>query len=216
MTYWTRERILDAIQAWAVEYGEPPRAQEWQRGTPDYPARTTVCAMFGTWNAAIRAAGYPARDCKGWTPWDKDRVAAAFLDFLMREGRWPTSRDCMWRDRKPGMPDWRTVYHHFGSWPAAKRYAGWDPAPAPVTVRVCAGCGCDLDSRSAGCTPCSDRHRNRLRWQDPDYRAAQAARRRLRLEKIAPGRLSQTASPRAMSVDVGASSARGEHVKEAA
>lgn len=73
---WPRERIEEAIRDWAALFGEPPRSSEWTpapaRGGghvglaarrwrnehPRWPSRGTVCHAFGTWNAALRAAGF--------------------------------------------------------------------------------------------------------------------------------------------------------------
>lgn len=70
--YWTKERILDAIRAWARTYGSPPHATDWNiaalrtRGYEEreerflsglWPHLTTVQGKFGNWNAAIEAAG---------------------------------------------------------------------------------------------------------------------------------------------------------------
>lgn len=66
--YWTRERVIAAIQRWAAEHGRPPRANEWQRAHPDgwWPAATSVYrtstnpgAVFAYWADAIEAAGFP-------------------------------------------------------------------------------------------------------------------------------------------------------------
>lgn len=75
---WTREAILGAIRAWAREHGGiPPSATDWnpnqaiKNGRPEkavkyyrdnaWPCLTTVQTMFGSWNAAITAAGYTPR-----------------------------------------------------------------------------------------------------------------------------------------------------------
>jgi transcriptional regulator with XRE-family HTH domain len=67
--YWTRERIIDAIQQFAAVHGRPPIADEWIR--PDhehgYPARSTVYNShngrkdppFEKWADAIEASGFP-------------------------------------------------------------------------------------------------------------------------------------------------------------
>jgi Homing endonuclease associated repeat/Sigma-70, region 4/helix-turn-helix, Psq domain len=70
--YWTKERILDAIRAWADTYGSPPHATDWNVAAlraRDYKEReerflsglwphlTTVQSKFGNWNQAIEAAG---------------------------------------------------------------------------------------------------------------------------------------------------------------
>lgn len=74
--WWTRRRIIDAIQAWTAEHDAPPRQEDWHpclaraRGHHDtadqfdsatYPWASIVRQRFGTWNAAIAAAGYTPR-----------------------------------------------------------------------------------------------------------------------------------------------------------
>lgn len=60
--FWTRERIIEAIQRWArTHHGMPPFSTEWNskgRGS-GYPPTTTVLARFGSWAAAVEAAGFP-------------------------------------------------------------------------------------------------------------------------------------------------------------
>jgi hypothetical protein len=60
---WTREAIACAIQEWADEHGGiPPAATDWLRARARNDSRVTsvtnVQKRFGTWNAAIRAAGF--------------------------------------------------------------------------------------------------------------------------------------------------------------
>ena len=70
---WTRDSIVAAMQAWHAEHGEPPTALDWNphdrrwgRGTLaerkrrhlGYPYVSSVLKAFGTWNAAIAAAGF--------------------------------------------------------------------------------------------------------------------------------------------------------------
>lgn len=83
-TIWTRERIIAAIRWWADTYGEPPSGTDWnptQLSNFDdverweradrlirervIPWFTSVVVRFGTWNAAIRAAGYEPRAAHG-------------------------------------------------------------------------------------------------------------------------------------------------------
>jgi hypothetical protein len=69
---WTTATIVAAIRRWAVTYGVPPSAANWNptvsrsRGDSrfelgDWPTQATVQAKFGTWNAAMAAAGYDPR-----------------------------------------------------------------------------------------------------------------------------------------------------------
>lgn len=68
LKYWTRERVVDAIQRWAREHGTPPLADEWIKSDPErgYPTRTSVyrgthrsSSPFDSWADAIEAAGFP-------------------------------------------------------------------------------------------------------------------------------------------------------------
>jgi hypothetical protein len=75
---WTREAILCAIQEWSAEHDEPPaiadwnawqtrtwhddkRAQRYQQEKNRWPSHMTVAHEFGTWSAAIKAAGFQPR-----------------------------------------------------------------------------------------------------------------------------------------------------------
>jgi hypothetical protein len=60
--YWTRERIIEAIKAWAREHGEPPGYNDWERGgSLDHPVSVTVAKKCGSWSGAIREAGFEPR-----------------------------------------------------------------------------------------------------------------------------------------------------------
>lgn len=70
-TVWTRETVIAAVRQWADEHGGiPPVATDWNTslavsvGRPprslDYPAVPTVQRVFGSWHAAIIAAGFDA------------------------------------------------------------------------------------------------------------------------------------------------------------
>lgn len=68
---WNKQTVIAAIKKWADEYGEPPRATDWNPHTPRsdpekfysdfYPHVSTVQYVFGSWNEAIRAAGFKPR-----------------------------------------------------------------------------------------------------------------------------------------------------------
>ena len=54
---WTSEAIVAKIREWATGHGEPPVATDWQ-SAGDWPSVNTVQGAFGSWNAAIQAAGF--------------------------------------------------------------------------------------------------------------------------------------------------------------
>jgi hypothetical protein len=53
--------IVYAIDLWARRHLRPPTAGQWDRAGEDHPSRQTVQRVFGSWNAAIQAAGYVPR-----------------------------------------------------------------------------------------------------------------------------------------------------------
>jgi hypothetical protein len=55
---WTPEMIAYAIDLWARRHMRAPTAEQWSRAGADHPSRQTVQRVFGSWNAAIAAAGY--------------------------------------------------------------------------------------------------------------------------------------------------------------
>jgi hypothetical protein len=69
--YWTRDRIVSAIRSWVDATGEVPASYEWHPGDPrfpgapfvvgEYPNAVTVHRTFGSWTAAVEAAGLEPR-----------------------------------------------------------------------------------------------------------------------------------------------------------
>jgi hypothetical protein len=74
--------IVAAMQVWAEEYGEPPavpdwaaalardlgdeeRARRYEAMTDVWPSHSTVFREFGSWNAAVEAAGFTPRPAHG-------------------------------------------------------------------------------------------------------------------------------------------------------
>src|SRR3954449_6215821 len=67
---WTRERVREAMRAWAELYGRAPSSYDWsrtharRRGAQatgrlcpgEWPAAATVGALYGTWAAALTDA----------------------------------------------------------------------------------------------------------------------------------------------------------------
>lgn len=59
---WTKREIVKHIRAWVKEHGEPPGCDEWNapRGR-GFPSSASLTRKFGTFNDAIRAAGFEPR-----------------------------------------------------------------------------------------------------------------------------------------------------------
>jgi transcriptional regulator with XRE-family HTH domain len=76
---WSPDLVIQRIKEWADVYGEQPTATDWlpaiaayqkspradqirrRYESGDWPSTNTVRRIFGTWNAAIEAAGFRAR-----------------------------------------------------------------------------------------------------------------------------------------------------------
>lgn len=54
---WTRDAIVEALQRWAEEHGRPPTQTDWNIAGAYYPRARLVARRFGTWSAALSAAG---------------------------------------------------------------------------------------------------------------------------------------------------------------
>jgi Homing endonuclease associated repeat len=78
---WSDELIVYAIDLWHRRHLRIPTVKEWERAGPDHPSRQTVQRTFGSWSAAIRAAGFrPRRQGTCVRPWFRHRCP--------QTGRW--------------------------------------------------------------------------------------------------------------------------------
>jgi hypothetical protein len=87
---WNRELIAYSIDLWHRQYLEAPVQDDWEHAGPNHPCRLTVLRVFGTWNAAIRAAGLEPRPRGRNRRWSRQRCP--------RSGRWcacePSGETC--------------------------------------------------------------------------------------------------------------------------
>jgi DNA invertase Pin-like site-specific DNA recombinase len=58
---WSTSAVLCALRDATLATGRPPRSTEWFRAAPDHPCSTTVRKRFGSWPAALEAAGLDRR-----------------------------------------------------------------------------------------------------------------------------------------------------------
>jgi double-stranded uracil-DNA glycosylase len=58
---WTPDTIVYAITLWYRKNSRPPFTHEWDQAGENHPSRQTVSRVFGSWNAAIHAAGFTPR-----------------------------------------------------------------------------------------------------------------------------------------------------------
>jgi hypothetical protein len=121
--HWTKRNIRAALIAWTGEHGRPPRAIDWRTAGYGRPCTQRVLDVFGSWNAGMRSAGLPQNRSGGQVQWSEEDIIAAMLDWLCREGRWPTVED--WRRADGGRrPVEEIVRNRFGSWAECQRRAG--------------------------------------------------------------------------------------------
>jgi Recombinase/Homing endonuclease associated repeat len=57
-TAWTEAEIINALHRWVEQHGEPPASTDWIRASRSHPMATNVFSLFGSWRAALEAAGY--------------------------------------------------------------------------------------------------------------------------------------------------------------
>lgn len=126
--FWTQDRIIEAVHEWVRTHDEPPTTGAWADAGYGHPKALTVWRAFKPTPFAdvIRLAGYEPLRRGPRVFWTKDRVAAALLDQLLRDGRWPEQRD--WeRSGGEAHPTMHLVDRLFGNFANAKLYAGWRP-----------------------------------------------------------------------------------------
>jgi hypothetical protein len=57
MRGWSDREIRVALRAWTSRHGRPPLSNDWPRATADHPTAALAQAGFGSWRAALAAAG---------------------------------------------------------------------------------------------------------------------------------------------------------------
>lgn len=122
---FSREEIVEAMRAWALETGSPPKSwdwsldnQKWESEYPRWPVRSLVYDRWGGWNDALGAAGLPA-----WRrTWDPEEVLQALRDWADARGRSPLSSE--WSQASDGLPSLAAVGTAFGGWSEALAAAG--------------------------------------------------------------------------------------------
>ena len=137
---WTREQVITAIQAQAAcNGGRPPSISDWSlsggttRKRAVHPHFGTVRHLFGSWNAAIAAAGYePRKSGAPASAWTREQVITAIQAHAAHNGgRPPSVADwprALGEPGEPGSnPPYSAVCRLFGYWGEALRAAGYEP-----------------------------------------------------------------------------------------
>jgi hypothetical protein len=125
---WTADEVTRAITDWAQLEAAPPSMADWKQGRnargrwkseyPRWPSAHAAARLFGSWNAALEAAGFTAKPAA----FTSNDVIAALITDAQRLGRPPYVRE--WRHRPNHLPGAGAVIGHFGSWTEGLRAAG--------------------------------------------------------------------------------------------
>jgi hypothetical protein len=120
---WTPDAVVAALRLYHAEVG-PPRYDAFRRPPAGFPSRKVVERRFGTWRAALDAAGLQA----GRPAWTREAAVGALQAFSRRVGRPPLARELGSDTRTPSHSYLRA---EFGSVAAAREAAGiGQPQPA--------------------------------------------------------------------------------------
>lgn len=124
-----RAEVLAAIREWVKATGAPPRVEDWTptsdprrrwaREYPRWPSFMTVRTHFGSWPAALAAAGCTPNRVR----WSREAIVVALGRLAAESGAVPDERAL----RGPGVPSPGTVRRHFGSHANALAAAGLRP-----------------------------------------------------------------------------------------
>ena len=124
-TGWTKKQIIKMLRKDTKRRGDPPTGEDWNKPAPGRPTTATVCTIFGSWRAALEAAGLLPTGV-GEIRWTKERIVDALQADASAHGSHPRAQD--WRSKGPGRPTAQVVRRRFGSWQAAITAAdlhGW-------------------------------------------------------------------------------------------
>lgn len=174
---FSQSEIVEAIHRWAAEYGECPKMIDWEPArarrmgqdwradrfaSGHWPSAKIVCGQFGSFNAAITAAGItPRRSPTRQRPnlSGPEAILTALIEWTRRYGDVPTMAD--WdtaRARRLGQ-EWRIARYHQGDWPSAasvRFHFGTFAKAADAAGLVPRSPGVHHDARQ------TERHQNRL------------------------------------------------------
>ena len=104
------EYLLKELRRFYVEFGRIPLQIDLEN-CDTYPTRKTFTGHFGTWNNALRLAGFDVLDKPDFT--DKDYLLSEINRYYQEFGKYPTSHDM---DSTKGYPHKKTYTTAFGSW----------------------------------------------------------------------------------------------------
>jgi len=126
---YTKQEIIAAIRLWARLQDRAPAIVDWQpsdqgghprweRDCPRFPPRSHVIGRFGSWNAALQAAGFDRPRPRAWSD---EEIVEALRAWAAAHEHAPSSVE--W----DASPDRNVIADRFGGWSAALAEAGLGP-----------------------------------------------------------------------------------------
>jgi Homing endonuclease associated repeat/Recombinase/Recombinase zinc beta ribbon domain len=128
---WDELDLIEALRSFSERHGHVPLSVEWLRAEPEHPSATTVRAHFGSWGAALGAAGLVAEPLptRRSRPWSDAEILTALAAWANEHGRPPAPVD--WLRGAAGRPAAGAVRNHFGTWRKGLAAAGLLTSDAP-------------------------------------------------------------------------------------
>lgn len=183
--YWTRERIIAALQRHAVD-GVAPRIDEWRKsGGDDHPSTAQVYKVFPLgWQDACNAAGLRSRA-------EVDRAARAATRPTREQAIEQLQAWARQHGRTPGVADWHSTEggKHMSASTVQAIFAD-DPGEGAGWTKAIAAAG--LEQRPRGRAAWRKAHPDHGRHKTPSRTVQRAAR----LENLIRDVLRVAASPR--------------------
>jgi DNA-binding CsgD family transcriptional regulator len=127
---WSDEQILDGLRRFATDHGRPPRARDRVGSLGRYPSPALAVSRFGSWSAALVAAGLQPGNPP---PLHDAAISDALRAYQDHHGASPSSST--WHQRRLS-PSAEAIIRRCGSWAAALELAG---LPACVPARQAPG-----------------------------------------------------------------------------
>ena len=116
MSRWTDEDLLDALRRAVAADDALTTIAYRQRVVSGDPSVSTILDRFGSWSAALEAAGI-GHDALAGRRWTADSAAVALAAWLDATG---SVRVADYQaDRRPDLPSEHTLRRLFSGWPAA-------------------------------------------------------------------------------------------------
>lgn len=123
----TDEEILHHVRSWAVGQSDPSgyRYQVAAKAAQGWPSLTTVRTHFGSWQAALKAAGLTPGPSPVGRPvqWTDEQLVVLVASYFAEASHWSLHGLSQWLAADSSRPSPSLIRHRLGRWPALLRLA---------------------------------------------------------------------------------------------